>query len=349
MPFKFGIIGTGIMGKAGGNILQLIDGVEVVALADVSDASLKEAQKEFGINNGYLQYQDMLETENLDAVYVATPDQYHRDPVIDSLNAGCHVLVEKPMTTKQEDAEDIYKVVRQTGKKFQVNFNHRWLAPYHKIKSMIDDGQLGAPLIGYARKNNPISVPTSMLASWAKDSSPAWFMSSHDMDLMTWWFDALPVEVYAKGIKRALKAKGMDTYDGIQSMVTFDNGQFATFEAAWIYPNTSPYMPDSYMEVIGTKGTTHIDRQAEAIDAILEEKFTNPRTFLNYKVFDEWVGAMPSSVRSFVNACKNDRDTVVNAAEGLKNTAILDAVHRSLESGKPEKISVSILNNTNSK
>ena len=58
------------------------------------------------------------------------------------------------------------------------------------------------------------------------------------------------------------------------------------------------------MEVIGTKGTTHINRKDEAIDAILEDKFTCPRTFLNYKVFDEWVGAMPSSVRSFVNACK---------------------------------------------
>jgi predicted dehydrogenase len=208
---------------------------------------------------------------------------------------------------------------------------------------MIEDGQLGEPIIGFARKNNPISVPTSMLASWAKDSSPAWFMNSHDIDLMVWWFDANPTEVYAKGIKRVLKAKGMDTYDGIQSLVTFEDGQFATFESAWIYPETSPYMPDSFMEVIGTKGTTHINRKDEAIDAILEEKFTCPRTFLNYKVFDEWVGAMPSSVRSFVNACRNNTETVVNAKEGLRSTAILDALHRSLQSGKPEKITLGLI------
>ena len=134
----------------------------------------------------------------------------------------------------------------------------------------------------------------------------------------------------------------MDTWDGIQSLVTFDGGQFATFEAAWIYPNTSPYMPDSYMEVIGTRGTTQIDRQAEAIDAILDEKFTCPRTFLNYKVFDQWVGAMPSSIRSFVHACNTGADTIVNEREGLKSTAILDAIHRSLESGKPETIKLSL-------
>jgi predicted dehydrogenase len=100
-------------------------------------------------------------------------------------------------------------------------------------------------------------------------------------------------------------------------------------------------MPDSYMEVIGTRGTTHIDRQAEAIDAILEEKFTCPRTFLNYQVFDQWVGAMPASMTSFVNACRNGTETVVGAREGLKSTAILDALHRSLASGRPEKIALS--------
>jgi predicted dehydrogenase len=170
------------MGKAGGRIFQLIEDVEVTALADVSEKNLTEAAAELQVPSTYSNCQDMLEKEQLDAIYVATPDLYHRAPVIDSLEAGCHVIVEKPMTTKQEDAEEIYRVVAQTGKKFQVNFNHRWLSPYHKIKAMIDDGDLGEPIIGYARKNNPILVPTSMLASWAKDSSPAWFMSSHDID-----------------------------------------------------------------------------------------------------------------------------------------------------------------------
>jgi predicted dehydrogenase len=134
----------------------------------------------------------------------------------------------------------------------------------------------------------------------------------------------------------------MDTYDGIQSLVTFEDGQFATFEAAWVYPDTSPYMPDSFMEVIGTKGTTQINRQAEAIEAILEEKFICPRTFLNYKVFDEWMGAMPASMRSFVKACREDTEPIVNAREGLRSTSILDAIHRSLASGKPESIRLNV-------
>jgi len=342
MVIKFGIIGTGIMGKAGGRIIQLLENAEIIALSDISDSNLEQAALEFKIEAKYKNYQDMLNKESLDAVYVATPDNFHTKPIIDALTAGCHVLVEKPMTTIQKDAEQVFHVIQKTGKKLQINFNHRWLSPYHKIKEMISQGKLGEPIIGYARKNNPILVPTQMLAEWSKNSSPAWFMSSHDIDLMTWWFDSNPAEVYAKGIKRVLKQKGWDTYDGIQSLVTYDNGQFATFEAVWIYPNTSPYMPDSFMEVIGTKGTTHIDRQAEAIDAIVEDKFTCPRTFLNYKVFEQWQGAVPASIRSFIHSIENDAEPHVNVRDGVRTTAILDAIHRSLESRKPEKIEINI-------
>ena len=340
---KCGIIGLGIMGKHGGEVLQLVDEAEIVALAEPLRKNMEEAAEIFKGAAQYKDYNEMLEKENLDVVYVATPDIYHRDPVIASLKAGVNVLVEKPMTTDQKEAEEIVKVVKETGKKLQVSFNHRWLSAYYHIKEMIENGELGEPIIGFARKNNPISVPTTMLAAWGKDSSPAWFLSSHDIDLMTWWFDASPVEVYARGIKRKLKElKGWDTWNGIQSLVTYDNGQFATFEAAWIYPNTSPYLPDSYMEVIGTEGTAQIDRQREAIDVIGKEKFHCPRTFLGSKVFGEWQGAYPASVRSFIHAVINDTKPHVDEIAGLKSTAVLDAIHKSLATGKPIKIEYGI-------
>ena len=232
-----------------------------------------------------------------------------------ALSAGCHVLVEKPMTTEPGEAEEIYRLVQKTGLKLQVDFNHRWLSPYHKVKEMIVGGPSGRADHRLRPEEQPALVPTEMLASWSASQTTPGVVSSprHDIDLMTWWFDVDPVEVYARGIKRVLNEKGFDTYDGIQSLVTYAGGPFATYEAAWIYPNTSPYMPDSYMELIGTKGTTQIDRQAEAIDAILQQKFTCPRTFLNYKVFDQWVGAMPGRrSRSFVNAIKNETEPHVD-------------------------------------
>jgi predicted dehydrogenase len=340
MAIRIGIIGTGIMGNAVGRIFRLLPQVELAALADLSKERLKQSGKEFGVAALYTNYRDMLSKEKLDAVAVATPDHDHTAPVIDSLRAGCHVLVEKPLTTSQTEAEEIYRLVQKTGKKLQVNFNHRWLSPYHKVKEMVLNGQIGQPLIGYARKNNPLYVPTEMIKSWSGRTTPAWFLSCHDIDLMTWWFDADPVEAYAKGIKKVLVKKGFNTYDGIQALVTYEGGRFATYEAIWIYPNTSPYMPDSYMELVGSLGALQIDRQAEAIDAMIQEKFTCPRTFLNYKVFDEWQGAFPAAVRGFLFAVEHGTEPHVNARDGVRSTAVLEAIHKSLESHKPESIKI---------
>jgi len=340
MAIRIGIIGTGIMGNAVARVFKLLPQAELIALADLSKERLEQSGKEFGLSALYLDYRDMLQKERLDAVAVATPDHNHTAPVLDSLRASCHVLVEKPLATSLAEAEEIDRVVRKTGKKLQVNFNHRWLSPYHKVKEMVLNGQIGEPMIGYARKNNPLSVPTEMIKSWASRTTPAWFLSCHDIDLMTWWFDADPIEAYAKGIRKVLVEKGFNTYDGIQALVTYKSGKFATFEAVWIYPNTSPYMPDSYMELIGSRGALQIDRQAEAIDAMVQEKFVCPRTFLNYKVFDEWQGAFPAAVKGFLYAIDHDSEPHVNARDGVRNTAVLEAIHKSLESHQPEKIKI---------
>lgn len=342
MTIRFGIIGTGIMGNSLGRVIRNVPQAAIVALSDFVPQRLADAGKEFGVTALYADYKEMLRKEKLDAVAVATPDHFHKEPVVSALEAGCHVFVEKPLTTSQAEAEEIFRIVQKTGKKLQIDFNHRWLSPYHKVKEMVVGGQVGDPLIAFARKNNPLYVPTVMLASWSGRTTPAWFLSCHDIDLVTWWFDADPVEAYAKGVKRVLVEKGFDTYDGIHSLVTYEGGRFATFEAAWIYPNTSPYMPDSYMELIGSKGTLQIDRQAEAIDAIIEEKFACPRTFLNYKVFDEWQGAFPAAVRGFVHAIEHDTEPHVSVRDGVRSTAVLEAIHKSLASGRPEKIKLTI-------
>lgn len=342
MAIRIGIIGTGIMGNAVARVFKLLPQAELIALADLSKERLEQSGKEFGLSALYMDYRDMLQKEKLDAVAVATPDYYHTAPVLDSLRAGCHVLVEKPLTTSLAEAEEIDRVVRKTGKKLQVNFNHRWLSPYHKVKEMVLNGHIGEPMIGYARKNNPLSVPTQMIKSWASRTTPAWFLSCHDIDLVNWWFDADPIEAYAKGIRKVLVEKGFNTYDGIQALVTYKSGKFATFEAVWIYPDTSPYMPDSYMELIGSRGALQIDRQAEAIDAMVQEKFICPRTFLNYKVFDEWQGAFPAAVKGFLYAIEHDSEPHVNARDGVRSTAVLEAIHKSLESHQPEKIKINI-------
>lgn len=339
MSLKINIIGLGIMGKNIARALGRNPLIKITAASDLNDKNLDESKTEFGLEKTYKDYEKMIASEKPDAVYIATPDWAHFKPVMTCLDAGIHVHVEKPMTTSEKEAADIVRKVKETGLKLQVSYNHRWLSPYNATYNMIREGQIGECIMGYARKNNPIKVPTEMLP-WAKDSSPMWFLSGHDIDLMTWWFDDDPVEVKGFGIKKVLKEKfGWDTYDAMQGLVKFSRGGFATFESTWVYPNSHPAMPDSFMEVVGEHGHMHLDRKMEAIEMSTPEAMKWPRTFLNYKVFDKWVGAFPSCINSFIDDLVEDRVPKVTAYDGWRSTAVLDAIHRSVDSGETIKVS----------
>ncbi len=335
MKLKAGVIGMGIMGTHVARVLARNPWVHLAAIAEVSSERCDSAREEFRVPAAFNDYLEMLDHEKLDAVFIATPDRAHFEPVMACLERGIHVHVEKPMTTIESESAQIVRKVSETGLKLQVSYNHRWLAPYHLVKEKLAGGEVGSPLIGYARKNNPITVPTRMLAAWARDSSPMWFQSSHDIDLMCWWFEDTPVRVTCHGVKRVLKEKyGWDTYDGLQGLVHFSKGGIATFEAAWIYPESHPSMPDSFMSLITETGHFQIDRKSEAVEMSSDNGFSWPRSFLNYKIFDQWTGAFPSCINSFIDAILEDRKPYVNELDGWTVTATLEALHRSADTGQ---------------
>jgi predicted dehydrogenase len=323
------VIGLGIMGKNTVRALLRNQLVQVIAGADIKLECREAAKCEFNHLKTYSDYKEMLSIEKPDAVFVTTPDWAHFEPVIACLNDGIHVHVEKPLTMDVEEAKAIVRKAKETGCKLQVAFNHRWLAPYYLTFDLIRQGKVGEPLMAYARKNNPINVPTKMIP-WSRHSSPMWFLSCHDIDLVLWWFDDIPVEVNAAGVKRVLKNKfGWDTYDAMQALVKFSRGGIATFESSWIYPETHPALPDSFIEIIGESGHFHLDRKAEAVEMSTEEHIVWPRSLLNYKVFDKWVGAFPSCINSFIDAIIDDREPFVTAYDGYRATLVIDAIHRS--------------------
>ena len=207
VSLKVNIIGLGIMGKNVARALLRNPRVTVTAAADVSESARDAAQQEFTFPHVYEDYRAMLDAERPGAVFIATPDWLHRDPVMDALERGIHVHVEKPLTTSETEAAEIVQKVRETGLKLQVSYNHRWLAPYYTAYEQVRTGNIGECIAAYARKNNPITVPTRMLAAWAKDSSPMWFQSAHDIDLVNWYVDDTPVRVSCEGVKKVLKER----------------------------------------------------------------------------------------------------------------------------------------------
>jgi len=334
---RIGIIGTGIMGANYAKVFSALPFSTVVAACSRNESNLNDFLRRHRIQAGYTDYRKMLERTDLDAIVVATPDRHHFAPARDALESGHHVLVEKPFTTSTAEADELIRIAARNQKKIQIAFNHRWLPAYFEAKASIARGDIGKPLAGYARKNDTLYVATQYIA-WAAESSPAWFLSSHDIDLMRWFLDSEPIEARAWGSKEVLPALGKDTYDIIQAQVKFASGAFVTFESAWIYPDTFPTIVDSFMEVIGSSGHIHMDRKCESIEISTQHKFTYPKGFLNAEIFGRMRGAFPSCLEDFVYAIRDSTEPKVTGWDGRQVTATLEAIHRSLETGNTEKI-----------
>jgi predicted dehydrogenase len=335
---RIGVIGLGIMGEQYTRIYSAHPLAEVTAVCNRGRERLDAVGEKYGVAARHTDYEELLARSDVDAVCVATPDFAHFEPVRAALEAGKHVLCEKPMTTLLAEADELLALSRaRPRQKLQVGYNHRWLASYHHGYAAIRRGEIGRPVAGFARKNDTIWVATEMI-DWAARTTPIHFLGAHDIDLLRWFFESEPAEVHAYGAKGVLTARGIDTYDLIQAQVKFESGAFATVESAWIYPNSFPTIVDSFVEVVGSQGHLHFDRKRESVEMSTEKQFTYPKTFLTHEVFGKLRGAFVECLSDFLDAVINDTEPKVTAFDGRQVTAVLDAVTRSLDSGRAEGV-----------
>ena len=335
---RIGVVGLGIMGEQYVRIYQAHPAARVTAICTRRADRLTEIGDRYSVAARVTDLRALVEREDVDVVCVATPDGEHYSAVRAALEAGKHVLCEKPFTTDLREADDLLRIARaRPGQKLQVAFNHRWLSSYHYGAAAIRRGEIGRPVAAYARKNDTIFVPTEML-SWAAHTTPMHFLGAHDIDLLRWYLGSEPATVYARGVKQVLTARGVDTWDVVQALVTFESQAIATIESAWIYPNAFPTLTDSFVEVIGTEGHLHFDRKRESVEMSTAKQFTYPKTFLLSEVFGRMRGAFVECLSDFIAAIVDDTEPRVTAFDGRQVTAVLDAVTRSLASGRAEPV-----------
>lgn len=334
---RIGVIGLGVMGEQYVRFYQDHPWTHVTAVAARRVEQVEAIASRYQVDHALTDWREMIAKDLVDAVCVALPDAQHFEAASAAIRAGKHVLIEKPMTSDLAEADELVRLTEAFGVKVQVAFNHRWLSPYHQGHLAIAQNAIGKPLFAYARKNDTIYVPTEMIR-WAGNTTSAWFLSSHDIDLVCWYFNSEPVEARAWGVKQVLAARGIDTWDMISAQVRFASGALATFESGWIYPNSFPTIVDSFVEIVGENGHLHFDRKRESMELSTPEKFTYPKNFLSADIFGVWRGAYPSCLDDFARSIQQGRDTAVGVRDGRRVTAILTAIHASLASGATEAI-----------
>ena len=142
---RIGIIGTGGISNSHVRAYKKMEDVEIVAGADIIPGKAREAldRWEFPEAQAFESAQEMLEKVDLDAVSVCTYNSTHAECAIAALKAGCHVLLEKPMTVTLEDAQELRRVEKATGKILTIGFQPRYDERMQRIKEVVQSGKLG--------------------------------------------------------------------------------------------------------------------------------------------------------------------------------------------------------------
>jgi predicted dehydrogenase len=343
---RLAVIGAGIMGQKHARIYSEMDGAELTTIVDMDENRAKSLAESCGAKNVYRDFHQALDAEQLDAVHVATPDFLHKEPVIAALRSGRHVLVEKPLAVTVADAEEIVRVSEETGCHVMVNYTHRWAAPYARTREIVRRGEIGAPVMVYARKDDTLWAATEMM-NWTAKTSPASYLSTHDIDLVLWFLDTDVASVYALGVRKVLMEKNIDTEDAIQALVRFKNGAIGTFESCWVLPNSMPTVTDSFIEIVGEKGTIHIDRIHEGLKVATAHSYQYPKLSLESEVQGRMVGGIASCLHYFVQTLRAGETPQPDARWGLKIVRISNAIQASIKQQAAVRLDEDTLQKTN--
>lgn len=326
---RIGIIGAGTMG---GRYAQRIASgefgadLQLAGIADLDEQRATEVATPLAVA-AYPGAEALIESAHPEAIYIATPDGAHLAPTLAVASAGIPFLLEKPLATTIQDAEAIAAAVEAAGVVAEVNYSNRWNPPFVAAKAAIDRGDLGDFVTLATRLNNVISSPRNNL-SWAKETTSAWFLISHCLDLAYWMHGQRAVSVYASGTRGVLESHGIGTYDSIRAIVRYENGADGSYESVWVLPEGMPSTVEFNMRYVGSTGAATIDTHQQNVSIATNSRFDYPGTL-------NWA---PQRFADFLAAVRGERAPAVPVTAALETTRILVALHRSLETGAVEVI-----------
>jgi predicted dehydrogenase len=325
---------------------------EIVATCDVNEETAKKAAEKFDVPNTYTDYRKMLEKEDLDAVSVATPNKFHKEPTIDALKAGVHVLCEKPLGMNADECREMCAAARESGKILQVGLQSRFNGPSRWLKTYIDAGNMGDIYFARAQALRRRGVPGwgVFINKELQGGGPLIDIGVHILDL-TLFLMGYPKPVSASGKTWNQLGTNPELWnawgdydrekftveDFAVGLIKFDNGAVVSLESSFMGNGPDPFETQLY----GTKAGAIVSPYKGNNEAV--RVFTEQNRLL----MDVTPGNIPSvesahvdEVKAFVDAILNDKPSPVPGENGLILNAIFDAIYKSSETGEEQKVSV---------
>ncbi|MDD5697711.1 MAG: Gfo/Idh/MocA family oxidoreductase [Victivallaceae bacterium] len=271
---RVGIAGLGEFGELHTLVFSQLPYVEVKRVCSRTESRAREIADRYKIPSFCTNYDELATADDLDVISVVNFGKNHKRVVIPALESGKHVLVEKPMADKVEDAELMVNAAKTSAGKLMVAHICRFMPQYYRAKELASSGRLGKIALIQTQRNNHYST-----LSPGRKKNPLRETAIHDIDLAL-WITGGRLES-AHGYKQFNNSD--QEADCCVATAKLDNGVICTFASSWLRRDAQPAGVDARMDIIGTGGELHIKMPPDNLVFIDDHSHShfNPETSLS--------------------------------------------------------------------
>jgi predicted dehydrogenase len=338
---RVGVVGLG-MGRNHAQQFAAHPKATVVAIADTDSKRLDELGAELKIEKRYTDAEEMIASESLDIVSIATPNKFHKPLTLAAFQAGAHVLCEKPMAMSAAEGRQMIAASRKAKRRLMINFSYRFTPQAWQLKKDVDTGILGDIYYGRTQWLRRRGLPG--FGGWFGQKAlagggPLIDLGVHRLDLALWLM-GYPKPKWVMGAAHnpiatrlaAEQNRKFDVEDFATAMITFTNGATLDLTASW----ASNIKERELMEtrLLGTKGGLVQRNLREGYD--FEAELFIERDGVQYDLQPHGpIPNVPGPMAHFADSILHDTPHIATGEEGLLVMEILDAVYESAATGKP--------------
>lgn len=310
----------------------------------------------YGIK-AYTDVSEMVTREKIDVVIVLTPHPNHREPTVAALEAGAHVLVEKPLASSLEDCDAMIETARKSGKQLGVVCQRRWYLPAQRVKQAINDGKIGKPVFGTVnmlswRDENYYNADP-WRGTWNGEGGGVLVnQAPHQLDLLQWYMGEID-ECY--GLWSNLNHPYIEVEDTANAILKFKNGAVGNIilsnsQKPGIYCKVHVHGENGASVGVQTDGGAMF---VAGMSTILEPPVIDTWTVPGEEeMFPRWVkeesdffNGLPNqmeyfherNIEDFLRAVLEGRRPLITGEDGRVTVEIFTAIYRSTRDGKAVK------------
>ena len=343
-PIHFGLIGCGRVAPRHAQSFAELADARLVAVADVIESRAQRFAKEHRAE-AYGDYRRLLDRRDINAVSICTPSGMHAAIAIEAMQAGKHVIVEKPMAMNLRDADRMIATAEATGVQLCVILQNRYNPPMQDLRRVVDEGKLGRLLLGNAtvRWYRPQEYyEDGWHGTWAMDGGALMNQSIHHIDALQWLMgDVESVFAYTATLAHRMEAEDVGVV-----VLRFKSGALGTIEGSTV---TYPENLEGSVALFGERGSVKVGGTALNRKVIwkIEGELEHERESLTRDQVDPpsvYGTSHKHVIADMLAAIRENRAPRTNGRGARKSVALVLAIYESARTGKPVQMGDGIWN-----